>query len=754
MSALATFIAAWRRLVRGVPGALAACALALSTASAARQDAGTTAAEFLRIGASGRQAGMGDSAVGLSDDSNAALTSPAAWGRLVRDEASFLRTEWLAGISYSGLSYGHTTENHGNWGAAVLWLDIPDIDGYDIGGRPRGSVQAGDRAVVIGHGRRAGDWAWGANAKWIQQELDGLKATAWAGDLGGHWRTPWLEGDRKLLLGASVRNAGTPIRFLHDEAPLPLSFDLGAGFEGLGGNLKTGLDLSMPAQGSSEWRWGAEYWVRHTVALRIGYKPDRDLGNGLSLGFGIRVRQAYVDYALVNFGDLDDTHRISLRFRFGGTVAREQAAAGELAKDGKYIPALQKLDRILEAEPYNKEALSQLRTVLQLRSRQDSRADSADPYADGVLLFRQGRYLAAMDHFMQALVRQPERENEVRRYMAVIGAEMPRREELAPEERREVRNLIRAAAESVAETPAAPRTSENYRLAQHQLSGKRYLKAHDLFLSLSQDPASPVQRKSKRHLERIRAKQIAKANRLWSKPDASFYYAAAYLAYAEGRLQQAVANWQKVLEIDRENAEVREYLPKAQRRIAAGFGTERAKFLADNARIELERRRYATALVAVMEGLTLDPANEDLRALRKAVHERARSEAQTAFDAGAWDRVVELLDDLGQSDPLEARAAALLEQARKKRGAAAAQPAPARPKPEPAAPRASPLSEESETDRQQALALYQKGLVAYAQGRLEEAVSLWTKANQLYPSSRRIQEALERARLDMKTIGR
>ena len=62
---------------------------------------------------------------------------------------------------------------------------------------------------------------------------------------------------------------------------------------------------------------GSEYWLQNLLALRAGYCSGRDLGNGLSLGCGFKIKDIQVDYAFVNYDILNYTHRISVLVRFG-----------------------------------------------------------------------------------------------------------------------------------------------------------------------------------------------------------------------------------------------------------------------------------------------------------------------------------------------------------------------------------------------------------------------------------------------------
>ncbi|GAG58644.1 unnamed protein product, partial [marine sediment metagenome] len=60
-----------------------------------------------------------------------------------------------------------------------------------------------------------------------------------------------------------------------------------------------------------------EYWVTNIMALRVGYRTGpADEGSGLTVGAGFRAGRILLDYAFVPYGDLGNTHRISLGMKF------------------------------------------------------------------------------------------------------------------------------------------------------------------------------------------------------------------------------------------------------------------------------------------------------------------------------------------------------------------------------------------------------------------------------------------------------
>jgi len=52
------------------------------------------------------------------------------------------------------------------------------------------------------------------------------------------------------------------------------------------------------------------------LALRAGYRTGQDIGSGMSAEVGLRIGKIDLDYAYVPYGDLGNTHRISLEIKF------------------------------------------------------------------------------------------------------------------------------------------------------------------------------------------------------------------------------------------------------------------------------------------------------------------------------------------------------------------------------------------------------------------------------------------------------
>jgi len=114
----------------------------------------------------------------------------------------------------------------------------------------------------------------------------------------------------RFTLGVVAQNIGSKL----GSDPLPLTFKVGAASKLRA--LTLAVDLTKPQDNEIYYCLGAEWWLRNVLALRVGYKTNQDIGQGLTAGIGYKFGRICLDYAYVPYGDLGDTHRISLGMKF------------------------------------------------------------------------------------------------------------------------------------------------------------------------------------------------------------------------------------------------------------------------------------------------------------------------------------------------------------------------------------------------------------------------------------------------------
>lgn len=286
---------------------------------------GTTGAQFLKLATGARPVGMGETFVGLADDVNAIYWNPAGLNQIKGKEATFTHAVWFQSMFFSYVAYCQPLDVlQGKIGGAVRYLSAGKIDKVDNAGNELNeSYTPYDFAFTLSYARLVKEIPLGANIKIINSKIDDKSAMAVAFDFGVIYDKLSL-GGRKLSLGLVVQNLGTKMKFDKEGDPLPLNFRLGSAYKLLDDNLALGLDIKIPLDYTVSAHFGAEYVYKKIkdiqIAGRIGFKTttvsDLDALSGLSLGLGFQWKAYGIDYAWVPYGDLGNTHRMSLLARF------------------------------------------------------------------------------------------------------------------------------------------------------------------------------------------------------------------------------------------------------------------------------------------------------------------------------------------------------------------------------------------------------------------------------------------------------
>ena len=323
---------------------------------------GTHAMEFLNLGVGSRQVGMGEAAVGLADDGLAGtFWNPAALGRLYENEVSLLYTRLVEDINYQYGAFLAPTLNHGAWALSYQRIDFGRIDTYDSSDRKTGSVSPSATAMSLHWGKQ---WwtglALGAGLKYAREDLAAASAStplAEAGMLYQAMGVKWLRG---ASLGVAVKNIGQGVRFEGSEESLPQTTTLGIGFATLANQVKLAADFVQTANEELRMRAGLELSYRDLLSVRGGYQTGRDLGNGMSFGFGIHALDVQVNYALAGWGDFGSVHHLGVSYRFGGKTRALYSAGMNRMQEKKYGEAILYFNQLLDLDPSHRRALMRL----------------------------------------------------------------------------------------------------------------------------------------------------------------------------------------------------------------------------------------------------------------------------------------------------------------------------------------------------------------------------------------------------------
>lgn len=278
--------------------------------------AGTSSAQFLKLGAGARAAAMGNAFSSIADDATAAYWNPAGLAQIEDAQIALMHNSWLMDTQYQYLGAARPFGSHAI-GLSLYRMDFGTIDGYTDQDVKTASFDAGSMAgsLTWSHELQNGFFI-GASGKFIQEKIENESASAFAGDIGA------LLQHQNLNFSASLHHIGPKMKFVKEKEDLPQTVRLGVSGQFLDESLRLAADYALPNDDDGTIHTGAEYFLADQIAIRAGYQvtPGNklDVGGltGLTAGAGLRFGQFSFDYAFTPFGDLGTTHKISILIRF------------------------------------------------------------------------------------------------------------------------------------------------------------------------------------------------------------------------------------------------------------------------------------------------------------------------------------------------------------------------------------------------------------------------------------------------------
>lgn len=286
----------------------------LLAAAAAAQAAGSGSAA-LKIGASARGAAMGEAFTAVADDASALFWNPAGAAALERRSLQLSYASWIQGISSQSLSLIVPT-HYGSFGFGLMLTTVEGFEQRLIASEePLGVFSANTVVLAANYARQiVPGWMLGVNFKFLHEKIFLESYQGRMIDLGLQWQTP-LAG---LRMAAALQNWGMTTRMSREKVQLPLTLRIGAAyrFPQFAPVTNVALDYVTVRDETGHLQAGVEAAPLPYLLLRAGYQTGFD-DKGVSLGFGLRLRSAAIDYAYVPFGrGLGDTHRFSVSLPF------------------------------------------------------------------------------------------------------------------------------------------------------------------------------------------------------------------------------------------------------------------------------------------------------------------------------------------------------------------------------------------------------------------------------------------------------
>ncbi len=309
--------------------------------------AGTSVANFLKIGVSARTMAMGDAGITQSEDASALFWNPGAISRIPSNSLHLSTVNWLVDTK---VAYGAVVLHAGGMGTIGLDLDFfssGDIEETTLtqqDGTGR-YFSASDLQLGLTLARNMTDrFSVGFKIKYIQEKLANVQAGAFAFDIGAVFITSFLNNMR---LAATLSNFGPKMQFTGRDLtviyPIPgspagkevpaylktLEWELPLLFRfGLSDYLLKRDDFSVlwavdvldSRDHDARFNVGTELGIYRSLFIRAGYKFNYEESN-YSLGAGFDLRRvlkwnARLDYAFLSFGRFEPVSQFSLRLNF------------------------------------------------------------------------------------------------------------------------------------------------------------------------------------------------------------------------------------------------------------------------------------------------------------------------------------------------------------------------------------------------------------------------------------------------------
>ncbi len=319
---------------------------------------GTTGANILNLPFGARAIAMGEAYTAQADDVSSIFWNPAGLALINQSQASFMYNQNIQEMAHSQAAVATPLEN-GAIGASLSYLTFGQINGYDVNNNPTGNVNANSGVATLTGAWLGENWSAGFNAKGVRASLADVSATGFASDLGLNLIYPKEVKGGTLRAGATIRNLGTGLKFIHETDPFPTEARIGvAAVQMANRKLNMSMDYSKVRDNKGSIYAGTEYWLIPMFALRAGYAGNHTESNGIRLGMGIRIRDLSFDYAYSQFGELGLSHRYEMTYRFGAIRPLLSPEERRILRQGKqalklghYSEAVLLFNTLIELEP-------------------------------------------------------------------------------------------------------------------------------------------------------------------------------------------------------------------------------------------------------------------------------------------------------------------------------------------------------------------------------------------------------------------
>ena len=264
-----------------------------------------------------RSAGLGGAFVAAANDPTGVLWNPAGLSLIAQNAVHLESAQLFEDTSIEGLSFAIPARRFPSFGLTILNLRSGKFERTNEFNQPLGDFSESDMAFFLSAAKSISPrLALGANVKVVRQSIDEFDGVGVGVDLGVIYSvTP------KLRVGGTLINLGGPTLKLRDtDETFPFEFRGGLALTFFNGRGMVAAEVDHRSGPGASFHAGSEFWVHHSMALRLGYAEDAPTG-----GFSYRISpDLFLDYAASD-AELGVTHHFGISYNFGGFFASSEA---------------------------------------------------------------------------------------------------------------------------------------------------------------------------------------------------------------------------------------------------------------------------------------------------------------------------------------------------------------------------------------------------------------------------------------------
>ena len=288
----------------------------------------TAAFEFLRTDFNPRTSATSNAYMSPTNDVSAMYVNPAGLSFIDQDQFAINYTNHILDINGGMAAFARNFPKYGVLSVGILYMDYGDFEETDDNAQYLGrQFGANDFALGFGIANHLDEhFSYGVNMKYVFSKLENYNSSAIAFDFGLFWAIPFTED---LSAGVTLMNIGRQFDYYKgSKEDLPVNFRMGVSKKLAHLPLEVAFSLNEMNVDTEnlydlikKFSIGGEFTLSEKLRLRLGYDNDLHADvestddyrfGGVSLGFGIYIKNFRIDYAYSNYGALGGISRFGL----------------------------------------------------------------------------------------------------------------------------------------------------------------------------------------------------------------------------------------------------------------------------------------------------------------------------------------------------------------------------------------------------------------------------------------------------------